>query len=1025
MEIKSQKPSIAESLIKRPLPVILSLLLLSLSGFFVYHRLNVDILPNLNYPLVNIITHYPGASPSDIEILVTRPIESAVRSLKNVRRISSISAQGFSKVTVEFTWGLNVSQAQQEIISSLAKVKTSLPKGAEPVIENIGSSLQEIMGYVVESRKVNRRKLRNLAQYNIAPLLRAVEGVSEIDVYGGEKEAYIVDASPYSLGSYNIGLSEIANKIKSSNLQVHVGFLDKYHQDFPLRGICKINGTDDLKNVLIRYNPPHPPLILAKLARIFKGSLPQRYAVYTDNVPGVVFSVYKQPNASTIQVAKEIKRQLAKIRKNLPGTIEIKPYYDQSELIEHQAHNLTFSIILGAFLVVGVLMVLLNDFLGGLIIAFTIPLIVSASLLFLYLFGFSLNVITLGGFAVAVGMLVDGSIIVLENIYRRRQMGKDRISAAVEGTKEIMGPDISGVLTTVAVFLPLLLLSGIGGKLFFPFGFTVSVVLICSLIFSLTFIPVLMGARKKIKKGKINSGDKFFSFLRDINKKILRRVLKRPKTSIAITILFLIILVLLLSFSPLGFMPQVDEGAILCEYILPPGTSFKESKKIGAELEKTISKVPDVTTTYLRVGSAEESYQVEGVNRGEILAKLAEGAKRKRTIKEIIRQMKTKIEKFKGVETFFHQPTMEKIDESFSGLPAVFALTIYGDDYNKLSKYSSKIEKTAKRCPLIENVVNNAVIKIPETQIKLRKDKMNSLGLNPENVLKELAIAMKGKIVSETVKGERSIPIFLTSGKFPPSKKNVDDLKNIPLKIPGGGVVNLSDIAYIKDAYTINQLNHIDMKREITLNLEIEGGIGRVVNWFKKNLPNLHMPPGYFIEFTGQYKSLVKAVKGLIFSAVIAIIIVYLIMTIQFNSALQPLAILFELPLSFIGGCFALIITRQPINLSSLIGFLTLIGISVNNGIILIDYANRMRRAGMERQSALEESANVRVRPIFLTTITTVFGLLPVALSSGVHKPLAIVVIGGLLVSSFLTLNILPAIYCVLEDWRKYFLRKT
>ena len=598
-------------------------------------------------------------------------------------------------------------------------------------------------------------------------------------------------------------------------------------------------------------------------------------------------------------------------------------------------------------------------------------------------------------------------------------MGKNRIDAAVMGTQEIMGPDISGVLTTVAVFLPLLLLGGLPGRLFIPFGFVISTVLILSLIFSLTFIPVVMGQRKKIKKideSEKSLGNKFFSFLKNINKKILKRTLKYRKTTVFLSILALAVTVFLLFFSPVDFLPDIDEGAILCEYILPPGTAFQESKRIAGKLEKIISKSPEVVSTYLRVGSAEETYQVERVNSGEIIAKLTKRNERKRTIKEIIYEMRNKAGKIEGVLTFFRQPTSEKIDESFSGLPVVFGITIYGDDYDELAKYAKKIEKLAEKCPMVGNVVNNAVIKVPEIDIKLIREKMNSFGLNPKEVLRELSLAIKGEIVTETIREEKTVPVFLISGKFPPSKNTVEDLKYLPIKIPDGGFVNLSDIAIIEDNYSINQLNHTNLHREITLSLEIEGTIGKVVKWFKKRLPSLGMPSGYFVEFTGQYKSLIESAKGLLLAAILAIAIVYLIMVIQFNSAFQPLVILAELPLSFIGGGLALAITRQPINISSLIGFLALIGIAVNNGIILIDYANRMRKEGMGREEALERSTNVRVRPIFLTTITTIFGLIPIALGSGIHKPLAVVIIGGLLVSAFLTLNVLPAIYCAFED---------
>ena len=1018
MKIKEQsKRGLIAYIVKNPIPVILSLVILSLSGFVIHQRLGVDILPNLNFPLFNVITHYSGASPEDMEVLITRPLEGALSGLKNSRRISSVSAQGFSRVTIEFVWGTDVAQAEQQVVASLARIRGVLPSDARPVIENIGSTLQEVAGYSVKSTdgKISQTHLRNLVEYKIAPMLRAADGVSKIDVCGGGRESYIVDVNRYARGDYGVGLGKIADDIKASNVQTHLGFLSRNYLDFPISGIGTIKSVEDLQNVIVGYNSPNPPLLLGKLSRIFKGVLPERYMVRTDGVSGVVFSVYKQPNVSTLVVARNIKRIIRNIKKGLPEGVSVEPYYDQSQLIQSEAHNLSVSILIGSILVIIVLMLLLGDAKGGIVIALTIPQIVLVSFLFIYLSGYTLNILTLGAYAVAIGMIVDGSIIILENIYRHRRMGMDKINGAILGTKEIMGADISGVLTTVAVFFPLLLLGGLPGRLFIPFGFVIAVTLICSLVLSLTFIPAMMGCRKNIDDSGRHFSDGFFDMLKSVNGKLLHLTLRHKKGTIIASAVAFIIVMPMLFFSPVGFLPDIDEGAILCEYILPPGTSIEESGRIAKRIEAEMQRTPEVKSTYLRVGSAEGTYQVERVNRGEIVAKLMDNGNR-RSLKDVIADMRKRIGKIQGIITFFHQPTLEKIDESFSGLPVMFGITVYGDDYAKLSEYAKRIEKIAKGCPYIGGVVNNAVIKVPEIRVKLDRKKLNLFGLKPEAVLREVKFAMNGGVVTNVIENEKTVPVFLIGGKFPPSKKNIDDLKRIPIALLGGGFAMLSDVASITDHYGINEFDHTNLRREITISIEPDGSIGSIAKWLNPRIAALNIPSDYFVEYVGQYKSLIESAKGLLLASILAIAVVYLIMLMQFGSVFQPLVILFELPLSFIGGCIALIVTHQPINLSSLIGFLTLIGVAVNNGIILISYANSLRKNGMGRESALKASTEIRVRPIFITTITTVFGLIPVALGSTVHRPLAVVVMGGLLLSAFLTLNVLPVIYSALED---------
>ncbi|MFQ5866759.1 MAG: efflux RND transporter permease subunit [bacterium] len=1003
---------------KRIYLVLILLLILVVAGVYALRQLSVDIFPNLNYPLLNIITHYPGGSPPDIETLVSRPIETQMSGLTNVRRISSTSRQGLSQVAVEFNWGVDVKDARQMVAQALSIVIPSLPQGAIPVIENIGSSLQEIMDFGVTTQNggMDLGELKYYIRAKVANQLKAVKGISRIEVIGGRDEALVVEPDTLSLLRNELSLSDLRNILLSNNVQEMAGYLEKDYRDYAVRGLGNIEDIQGLKNIVVK-NTNGIPILLKGIATVKRGYLPQRYTVHINGQEGVAFCIFKNPNANTIEVAREVYQKLSGIRKTLPPGITIANFYDQSEVINEAARNFRSNILVGGFLVIVVLSLFLGSFRNSLLIAFSIPLSAIVSFLFLRLAHLSLNMITLGAMAVAVGMVVDVSIIVLENILRHRSLGKAPLQAVVEGTKEIMPAGVSGTLTTVAAFIPLLFLSGIGGRFAAPFGWVMIVMLLASLAISLTIIPIWSAREREYKEKKAIAADAVSYFI-NLNQKILRIFLQRKKRALLIVLGVFLVSAGLLVFSPISFLPQVDEGAILMEYILPPGTSLQESGRIGSLLGRIYMQDPDVQTVYRRTGSEATSYQVEPVNRGELVIRLKPRRLRKRSIFQIIRDLKSITDQIPGLITLYHQVTAEKMDESFSGLPTMFGITLYGEDYDKLLSYSQKIEKLASQTKGIGNVINNAKFTVPEIQVKPNPRQMARYGLSSKEVMDELRIRLGGEIVSWVVKGEKTVPIFLkgkTNGEV-----RLENLEKMLVKVAHGAYLPLSQLTNISTHYGANSITHINLQREVTLPAEIEGSIGGVSRRLKADIEKLNLPEGYFVEFGGQYKSLLEMLKGFAIFALISVLIVYLIMNVQLGNSVHPLAIMFELPLSFMGAFLAIAAFRQPLNLSFFIGLITLIGVSVNNGIVLIDYVNRRRDSGMEREKAIEEAARIRARPILLTALTSIFALFPISLGLGIgskiHQPLAICVMGGLLVNTILTLNVLPVIYCVLED---------
>ncbi len=1008
-----------EYLSERTYLVLIVLLILVVGGLYALRQLPVDLFPNLNYPLLNVITHYPGGSPQDIETLITRPIETQMSGLQDVRRISSVSREGLSQVTVEFDWGVDAKDARQRVAQALSMVSSNLPQGAVPVIENIGSSLQEIMdfGVTVENGRMDLGQLKYYIRTEVVNQLKAVKGIARIEVLGGRDEAFVVQPKPLALIRNKLSLSDLRKRIASNNIQEMAGYIEKEYQDYAVRGLGNVEDIEGLKNIVVK-NINGIPLLLKDIATVKWGYLPQRYTVHINGQEGLAFSIFKNPSANTIEVAREINQKLSEIKKTLPPGITITNFYDQSEIIREASNNLKSNILEGGLLVTMVLFLFLGTFQDALLVAFSIPLSAIISFLFFRLAHLSLNMITLGAMAVAVGMVVDDSIIILENILRHRAMGKTPLQSSIDGLKEIKGPSITGTLTTVAAFIPFLFLSGIGGRFAAPFGWVIAIILLVSLGISLTIIPIFLSRRREYKERTPVAAVALSHFIH-FNQKILRLFLRKKNWVIFTVIAVFILSAGLLVFSPISFLPQVDEGAILMEYVLPPGTSLSESNRIGGELEKIIMRDPDVKTVYRRTGSEATSYQIEPVNRGELVIRLCPRHSRKRGIFQIIKDLKSVTDQIPGLITLWHQVTSEKMDESFSGLPTIFGITLYGEDYDTLLKYSQKIEKLASQTKGVGNVINNTKYRVPELQVKPIPDQMARYGLSSKEIMDELKLYMGGEIVSWVVKGEKAIPIFLKGESH--AKAQVDGIGDIMVRIPHGGYVPLSKLTKVSTYYGANSITHINLQRAITLPMEVEGGaFGKVSRRLKAGIKKLHLPPGYFVEFGGQYRSLLDALKGFAAFAIISILIVYLIMSVHLGNAIHPLAIMFELPLSFIGAFIAISVSRQPLSISFFIGLITLIGVSVNNGIVLIDYVNKRRKLGMEREQAIEQACRVRTRPILLTALTSVLALFPISLGLGIgskiHQPLAICVMGGLLVNTILTLNVLPVVYCVLED---------
>lgn len=809
----------------------------------------------------------------------------------------------------------------------------------------------------------------------------------------------------------HLSINEVATVLNKNNLTAVAGYLDRSAREYLIRADARLRTLRDVRSIPV-VNDAERSVLLGSIAQVYEGRAPRHFVVRGDGIPAVALIVRKQPGASTIRVVRGVEKAMAGLHPLLPRGTHIKKYYDQSEIILGAQNEILHDLFLGAFLAVAVLYFFLGALWPTVIVAGTIPITLLATVAMMRWFGLSLNVITMAALALAVGMVVDDAIVVAENIYRHGLRTSHQEEASIEGAMEIAGPDASGTFTTVAAFLPLILAPGLAALFVRPFGLTLSAALLVSLLLSLTLVPMLFGRASFGLPRDDFLGRRLLGLLSRMLQSTLRFCFRHRWLPLGLAILFLGVAGLAVFLGKATLLPPIDEGAILIEYIMPPGTSLTESNRIGDALDRIALADPSVSSVYRRTGSPRSGFQVEAVNRGEIMIKLMPKTRRRRSVSRITAALKEAYSKFNGIVFLYHQPTQEKMDESFSGLPALFGVTIYGTDMHTLVSLATRVENVLSKDPAVANVVNNAKLKASQIDVRVDYVKMAKYGVRTEDVLATLQAVRLGVEATRIIRQKEDVGVFVKLDVR--GSPGLREIKRLPIVTRSGGLVPLARIADIRTSHAPATITRFNGQREITLLAEVEGNIPSVVSRLRGKFESIKLPEGYSIDFSGQYKVLIEAAVEMAFALVAAMALIYLIMAMQFRSWVQPLIILFTIPLSLVGALIALFVSRGGLDVSVGMGAVTLAGIAVNNAIVLVDYANRKTASGWTIQEGLLSAASVRLRPILLTSLTTIFALIPAAIGttvgSEVFRPFAITVIGGLLTGIFATLVIVPVL---------------
>ncbi len=1005
-----------ERLFRHPLSVIFGMALMGTGGVGVLRGLPVDLFPRLDYPLINVVSHYPAGTAEDMEQLVTRPIENAMLGLTHLRRVRSTSAPGFSQVTVEFTWGMDVVQARQLVSSRLAGLE--LPPGTRPELENIGTSLAMLSTYTLSGG--DPVALRSWVQYHLAPRLAALPGVARVQVMGGGEAAWRIDLDPLALERHHLSAHHIAEVVRAANVLATGGYLARYGRDLLIRTDGRLRNPEELKRITVAHGPNGQPVRLGDVARVYAGIRPQRYVITSNRLPAVAFTIQKQPGASTLAVSRAVDATLARLP--LPPGARLVKFYDQAEIIGLAYRNMRNNLLMGALLAILAVVWVLGRNRASLVIAAGFPLVVLGTFVAMGMFDLGLNLMTLGALTVAIGLIDDDAIVVLENIDRHRRLGKSARQAALDGLREVLAPDVAGTLTVLAAFVPLVLVTGLAGRLFQPFGLTFGCMLLLSLLLSLILIPLAAmywTSHTALPARADTLGARAIHRLGEWNLRLLDPLLRHRGRTIGITVLIFIGSLALLAFNPTRLLPLLDEDSLLLSYGLAPGTSLGESNRVGDELERRLLAMPGVAAVFRRTGSPESSFYIERPNEGELVVRLdRRQAPDPLAVRATLAQL---LANTPGVIGRVNEPTTEKLDESFSGLPALFGITLYGTNLKQLYAAATQVEQAARKVRGLANVVNNTRIPVDQVQVSVDRAALARFDVAAATLAQAVRTAMQGEGIGQVIIDQQPIEIFL---RYAAQKRDsLDDLRRVRVPSRQGRLIPLTQLARLERRSGYPLIEHQHGLRTLTLTAEIEGNPLAVIRRLDQAIAGLDLPAGIQWRFSGEYGQLLHTGGQLLWVLLASALLVYGIIAIQLGNLLDPAVVLTKLPLDFMGAALALFLTRQHLDLTVAIGFITLVGVATNNGIMLLTFTRHFRRQGLDAAAAVREAVRLRTRPMLLSHLTTLLALVPAALGLGkgpqLLQPLGIMLFGGLTAGTLLTLNLLPVIYVATERWRR------
>ena len=1003
------------------------------AGIYSTMHTEVDVFPDLNAPTVVVMTEAEGMAPEEVERLVTFPIETAVNGATNVRRVRSSSATGFSIVNIEFDWGTDIYKARQIVSEKIAMIGDDLPENVgKPTLGPQASILGELMIIGLTADTTSMQDLRTIADWTIRPRLLSTGGVAQVAVMGGDIKEYQILMDPGKMRRHGVSMDEVIYAVKGMNQNASGGTLYEYGNEYIVRGLLSTNEIDELKKAVVKTSENGLPITLDAVADVRIGpKTPVLGVASNDGKPAVLLTVTKQPNTNTLALTGRLDNALDELKANLPADVKVNSrIFRQSRFIESSLDNVKQSLIEGAIFVIIVLFIFLMNWRTTVISLVSIPLSIVASLLAIRWMGLTINTMSLGGIAIAIGSLVDDSIVDVENVFKRLRQNREKpegeresiVKVVYEASKEVRMPMLNSTLIIIASFLPLFFLSGMEGRMLKPLGITFIISLMASTLVALTVTPVLssfmLGSQNSDKTGREPA---LVRWLKKYYGKALNWSLGHKKTILCGVGALLVAAVVM--FFTLGgsFLPAFNEGSFTIAVSTVPGISLEESDRMGRTAEKLLLSIPEIKTVGRKTGRAELDEHAFGVNSSEFECPFELGRK---TRKELTEEVRQKLAVLPGVNIEIGGPISHRIDAMLSGTKANIAIKLFGSDLNKMYEIGQKIKTSISGVEGIADINVEQQVERPELNITPKREMLARYGISLPEFAEVVRVMMEGEVVSTVYEGNRSFDLTLKVNDD--ARSSIERISDLTIDTGDGKKVPISYVADIKSAAGPNTINRENVSRKLVVSCNATGGeLAKAVGAIREKIAeNIELPEGYHIEYGGQFESEERASKTIALVSIFSIFIIFMLLYGEFKNISQSLVVLLNLPLALIGGVFAIFFTDGILSIPAIIGFISLFGIATRNGMLLIDRYNVLASQGHSREEAVMIGSLDRLNPILMTAITSALALLPLALGGDlpgneIQSPMAKVILGGLFSSTLLNGFVVPVIYLINTNSKK------
>lgn len=1010
--------------------VLMAAVLLMVGGIYTTSHIDVDVFPDLNAPTVVVMTEATGMAPEEVERLVTFPVETAMNGASDVRRVRSSSTAGFSVVWVEFDWGTDIYRDRQIVSEKLAEVGESLPPDCgKPTLGPQSSILGEAMIIGLDSDTTSMQDLRTLADWTFRPRLLSLGGVAQVTVIGGDIKEYQIKLSPEKMKHYDVSLQEVISATESMNRNSTGGVLYEYGNEYIIRGLLSTDDIDGIGRAVVRMQGD-VPITLNNIAEIAVGPKAPVLGVASHRgKPAVLMTVTKQPDASTALLTEKLDKAVEDLKSQIPSDVNVSTdIFRQQKFIDSSIDNIKKSLYEGALFVIIVLFFFLMNVRTTLISLVTIPLSLLVSVLTLKFMGLTINTMSIGGMAIAIGSLVDDAIVDVENVFKHLRQNRKLpeserlpvLEVVFNASREVRLPILNSTFIIVVSFVPLFFLTGMEGRMLRPLGIAFITALFASTLVALTLTPVLcsflLGSEKSDKAGKEPA---LVRWLQKIYNVALEWVLSHKKLTLgSVAALFAVALALFCSFGS-SFLPAFNEGSFTINVSTLPGVSLEESDNVGRRAEMLLLSVPEIKTVARKTGRAELDEHALGANVSEIEAPFELYDRPKKAVVEEIRH---KLGTLPGVNVEIGQPISHRIDAMLSGTRANIAIKLFGTDLNKMFEIGNQIKTKISAIPGVVDLNVEQQVERPQLQIVPKREMLAKYGVTPSEFTDMVEVYLAGRTVSRVYEGNRVFDLTVKADDD--SRSTIEAIRDMPVDVVGGKVP-FSQIAEIRSAAGPNTINRENVARKIVISANVsDGDLQGAVNRIRKTInDNVPLPEGYHVEYGGQFESAQSATRTLLVTSLMAILVIFLLLYGQFKNVRQASAVLLNLPLALIGGVFAIFFADGIISIPAIIGFISLFGIATRNGMLLIDRYNELRQSGLSLHDAVMRGSLDRLNPILMTALTSALALIPLALGGDlpgneIQSPMAKVLLGGLLTSTMLNGFIIPVVYILISKKR-------